>query len=91
VTDETDRDQRRRRTRIAVAGSTLALGLGALGGVAAAAFADGGGSSASDSTGATMFVQSETTPERQAPDWGDCPGERSQEGEGSQGSSTDPS
>jgi hypothetical protein len=92
VTDETDRPPERRRTRLAVAGAALALGLGALGAAATGAFADGGGSSGSTSSGAsTTFVQDgTTTPEQQAPDRGDCPGEAPSQ-EGGQGSSTTPS
>ena len=94
MTDETDRPPERRRTRLAVAGAALALGLGALGAAATGAFADaeGAGSSGSTSSGAsTTFVQDgTTTPEQQAPDRGDCPGEAPQQ-EGDQGSSTTPS
>jgi hypothetical protein len=94
VTDQTDGPSERRRTRLAVAGAALALGLGALGAAATGAFADadGSGASGSSSSGAsTTFVQDgTTTPEGQAPDPGDCPGEAPRQ-EGGQGSSTTPS
>jgi hypothetical protein len=96
VTDQTDGPPERRRTRLAVAGAALALGLGALGAAATGAFADadadGSGASGSSSSGAsTTFVQDgTTTPEEQAPDRGDCPGEAPRQ-EGGQGSSTTPS